>query len=260
MSKPTVFITGAAAGIGRATALRFAREGYVVGCYDVDETNLRTLREEILKAGGSAYAGRLDVGDPEQWAGALADFWEKYGRLDVLINNAGVLSSGKFAAMDVAAHRRMIDINFGGTVFGSRAAYPYLRETKDSVLINLCSASAIYGQPDLATYGATKSAVKGLTEALDIEWAADGIRVAAVWPLFVQTGMVDGLDTGSTRSLGVRLRADDVANSIWDVVRKRPLLPTVHYEVGLQAKALAILAKYVPGWAMRTVNRFVNQQ
>ena len=121
MSKPTVFITGAAAGIGRATAVRFAREGYVVGAYDVDETNLRDVREEIRNADGRVYAGKLDVRDPDQWAEALADFWEKYGRIDILINNAGVLSSGPFATMDVAAHRRMIDINFGGVVFGSAA-------------------------------------------------------------------------------------------------------------------------------------------
>jgi len=259
MSKPTVFITGAAAGIGRATALRFAKEDYLVGIYDIDERKLRELRDEILAAGGNVYAGLLNVANPDLWAEALADFYRAHGRLDILINNAGVLSAGKFEEMDVAVHRRMLDINIGGVIYGTRAAFPYLRDTAGSQVVNLCSASAIYGQPELATYGATKSAVKGLTEALDLEWRKYDIRVIAMWPLFVQTGMVEGIETGSTRSLGVRLTAADVGNSIWQVTRKKTLLPTVHFEVGIQAKALAIAAKYAPDWVVRTTNRILTR-
>ncbi|MFH5208466.1 SDR family oxidoreductase [Antrihabitans sp. NCIMB 15449] len=259
MSKPTVFITGAAAGIGRATALRFAKEGYLVGLYDVDEPGLRKVRDEITTAGGSAYAGLMNVADPKNWQSALDDFWTAHQRLDILINNAGVLTAGPFEETDPSVHLRMIDINFAGVVYGTRAAFPYLRDTEGAQVVNLCSASAIYGQPELATYGATKAAVKSITEALDLEWRKHNIRVIAMWPLFVQTAMVDGVETGSTKSLGIRLTAEDVGNEIWSVTRNRSWLPGVHYAVGMQAKALAIAAKYSPDFVVRTINRVLTR-
>jgi NAD(P)-dependent dehydrogenase (short-subunit alcohol dehydrogenase family) len=259
MSKPTVFITGAASGIGRATALRFAREGYLVGIYDVDEPGLRSLRDEIGKAGGSTYAGLMNVADPAQWRSALKNFWSVHERLDVLINNAGVLTAGRFDEMDSSTHQRMIDINFGGVVHGSQTAFPYLRATKGAQVVNLCSASAFYGQPELATYGATKAAVKSLTEALDLEWRKDDVRVIAIFPLFVQIKMIDGVETGSTRSLGVRLTPENVADEIWNATKRRSWIPTVHYVVGLQGKAVAAAAKYSPDWIVRSVNRVLTR-
>ncbi|MBF6213463.1 SDR family oxidoreductase [Nocardia puris] len=256
MSSPTVFITGAAAGIGRATALVFAGHGYHVGAYDIDEVGLSRLAADIAAAGGTAQTGVLDVTNNTQWEQRLAEFHGETGRLDVLINNAGILRSGRFEALDIAAHQAIVDVNIGGVIAGSYYAFPYLRDTKGAQVVNLCSASAIYGQPELASYGASKSAVKSLTEALDLEWARHDIRVIAVWPLFVATAMVEGVDTGTTRSLGVRLTAEDVAHGIWEATSKRPRLPKVHYEIGAQAKVLATAAKVAPGWAVRTVNKF----
>ncbi|MCX5042003.1 SDR family oxidoreductase [Aldersonia sp. NBC_00410] len=256
MSRPTVFISGAAAGIGRATAHAFARLGYHVGAFDIDEPGLGLLRDEIEAIGGSVRVGLLNVTDAAQWDSALAQFHADEQRLDVLINNAGVLASGRFEEMDIATHRRMVDINVNGVVNGSRAAFGYLRETPSAQLVNLCSASAIYGQPELATYSATKFAVRGLTEALDLEWRPYDIRVIAVWPMFVRTAMVDGMDTGTTRSLGIHLTAEDVADGIVDAVGHRPrLLRKVHYPIGRQAKAFANLAKFSPDWATRLTNK-----
>ncbi|MEV0356320.1 SDR family oxidoreductase [Nocardia sp. NPDC050697] len=256
MSKPTVFVTGAAAGIGRATAALFAARGYLVGAYDVDEVGLSRLAAEL--PAGSVHTAVLDVTDREQWELRLREFDERAGRLDVLVNNAGLLRSGPFEGIDLAAHRALLDVNIGGVVTGTHAAFPYLRDTAGAQVVNLCSASAIYGQPELATYGASKSAVKSLTEALDLEWRKHDIRVLAIWPLFVATGMVDGLDIGSTRSLGIRLTSDDVADGIWAATRRGTRLrpEKVHYEIGVQAKVLATTAKYAPSWAVRRVNRF----
>ncbi len=256
MNLPAVFITGAAAGIGRATALTFARAGYLVGAYDVDEAGLATLPAETPS--GRMVTGVLNVTDPSAWQAQLADFTEQAGgRLDVLINNAGVLAAGEFASIGLETHRRIVDINLLGTINGCHVAYPYLKATQGAQVVNLCSASAIYGQPELASYGATKSAVRGLTEALDLEWRRDGIRVLAIWPLFVRTGMLDGVSTGSTGSLGVNLTPEDVAESIVQSIQKRPrvLPPKVHYPVGRQAKVLFTTAKFAPAWTLREVNR-----
>ncbi|AXK87280.1 SDR family oxidoreductase [Nocardia farcinica] len=256
MSSPTVFLTGAAAGIGRATALLFAAQGYRVGAYDIDEVGLGRLAAEIDAAGGQVRTGVLDVTNDTHWQQRLAEFHEAHGRLDILINNAGILRAGPFESIDLRTHRAIVDVNLDGVIAGSHHAFPYLRDTAGAQLVNLCSASAIYGQPELASYGATKSAVKSLTEALDLEWARHDIRVLAIWPLFVATGMVDGVQTGTTRSLGIRLTAEDVAQGIWDATRNRPRLPRVHYAIGRQAKLLALTAKLSPGWAVRTANKY----
>lgn len=261
MSTKTVVITGAAAGIGRATALRFARAGYVVGAFDIDVAGLTALRTLAESEGLRVHTGTLDVTDPEDWDTRLAEFTAQTGgQLHVLVNNAGVLSAGRFEEMSVQTHKRMVDINLLGTIYGCRAAYPYLKSTPESQVVNLCSASAIYGQPELATYGASKFAVRGLTEALDLEWRRDGIRVLAMWPLFVKTGMLEGVATGSTGSLGVRLTPDDVAEEIFADVNKKPgLVPQVHFPVGAQAKALFASAKFSPWWILREVNRRISR-
>lgn len=257
---PTVFITGAAAGIGRATAVVFAERGYRVGAYDVDVEGLANLREEVVSRGGDVAIGALDVTDAEQWSRQLAEFTGPARRLDVLINNAGVLSHGRFEQIPLETQRRIIEVNVTGTLTGLHTAFPYLRDTRAAQVVNLCSASAIYGQPELATYSASKFAVRGLTEALELEWRRYGIRVIAMWPLFVQTAMVDGMETNSTKRLGIHLSSEDVAREIYDATHStRTRLPKVHFPVGRQTKILAGLAQVSPNWAARFLNKTVTK-
>jgi NAD(P)-dependent dehydrogenase (short-subunit alcohol dehydrogenase family) len=245
-----ILVTGAARGIGRATAERFLAGGWRVGLYDVD-------RDAVTDAAGGragAVPGVLDVRDPEQWTAALAEFCGD-GGLDVLVNNAGVLSSGPFAGMDPDTHRRMVDVNVTGVVNGAAAGHPYLRRAR-GLLINLCSASALYGQPALATYGATKAAVRSLTEALDLEWRRDGVRVRSLVPLFVATDMVakDAQGAASVGHLGVRLTADDVAAAAWRVAHERRIpLRGPHRPVGPQTRLMAAASAVTPVWANRLV-------
>ncbi|RDH80529.1 short-chain dehydrogenase [Mycolicibacterium moriokaense] len=254
-----VFITGAAAGIGRATALTFARNGYTVGGYDIDESGLTSLASNVAALGGTAVTGHLDVTDPDEMALRLGEFTETTGgRLDVLINNAGVLLAGRFEEIDLAAQFKEIDINTKGVMNGMHAAFPYLRATPNPVVVNLASASAIYGQAELATYSATKFFVRGLTEALDIEWNRYGIRVIAMWPLYVQTAMTHDVKTGTTESLGIRLSAQDVADAIVTAVdpsAARRLINQVHFPVGAQTKASALVSRFLPNWVLRAVNK-----
>ena len=260
MDSPTIFITGAAAGIGRSTALAFARHGYRVGAYDIDSAGLETLHDQITSIGGDATIGALDVTDAAQWARQLETFTGTAGRLDILVNNAGVLSSGRFEEIPLADQRRMIDINVYGTMAGLHTAFGYLQNTPGAQVVNLCSASAMYGQPELAVYSATKFGVRALTEALELEWRRYGIRVIAMWPLFVATAMVDGLETGSTKSLGVHLTADDVAEAIFSATHpERTWPPRVHYPVGRQTKVLAALSQVSPNWVQRLLNKTVSR-
>ena len=213
--------------------------------------------DSFTLSGGTAYTGHLDVTDYDEMSARITEFTAAAaGRLDIFINNAGVLIGGRFEELDVTAQHRMIDINCKGVVNGLHAAFPALRATGNATVVNLCSASAIYGQAELAAYSASKFAIRGLTEALELEWADDDIKVSAVWPLFVATDMVTGVDTSSTRALGVSLTADDVADSILKTIESKPLLPQgVHRAVGLQARALMAIADFAPSWVMREVNK-----
>ena len=241
----SVFVTGAARGIGRATAELFLDRGWRVGAYDVDGAALAGLP--------GAVTGELDVRDPETWCTRLAEFCGE-GGLDVLVNNAGVLVSGPFTTHPAEAYRRLVDVNVTGVLNGCLAAHPYL--SRGSTVVNLCSASALYGQPGLATYGATKAAVKSLTEALDLEWRAEGIRVRDLLPLFVATDMVTGMDARSIESLGVRLTPADVAEAIWRTVHERGRFPrSPHRTVGMQTRLFAAAAAVSPAWLNRLVVR-----
>jgi NADP-dependent 3-hydroxy acid dehydrogenase YdfG len=263
MPNKTVFITGAAAGIGRATALTFAKKGYTVGGYDIDEVGLKSLADEIEALGATAVVGHLDVADSAEMAQRVGEFATAAGgRLDVMINNAGILLAGRFEDIDATRHLREIDINTKGVVNGLHAAFPYLRDTANSVVVNLASASAIYGQAELANYSATKFFVRGITEALDIEWQRYGIRVIAMWPLYVQTAMTDHIKTGTTESLGIRLTAQDVADAIAKAVEPswlRRAIHQVHFPVGSQTKAMAAGSRFSPAWLTRLANKRLAQ-
>ncbi|MEO6697806.1 MAG: SDR family oxidoreductase [Paraperlucidibaca sp.] len=250
-----VFITGAAAGIGRAVAIEFAHQGWFVGAADLDEVGLASLKSEIGNA--RCFTVALNVGDTKQWEKALASFWKASGeRLDVLVNNAGILSAGAFHEIPIKRHQAIIDINVGGVLAGCHAAYPYLSKTPKAVVINMASASAIFGQPGLASYSASKFAVRGLTEALDCEWADQGIRVKSIWPLFVQTNMVSGMgNMPSVKSLGIKLNVDDVARAVWYAANDRGATSPIHYPVGLQTKVLSLAVKLSPAWMSRWINQ-----
>ncbi|HYD95874.1 MAG TPA: SDR family oxidoreductase [Noviherbaspirillum sp.] len=230
------FITGAATGIGRAAARLFVKRGWMVGISDVDAPALARLAAEL--GPDNAFACRLDVADAQEWDAALASFFGKTGRLDVLVNNAGILISGPFESSPLSGHHALLDVNIKGMLNGCYVAQPYLAGTPGSRIINLSSASAIYGQASLATYSATKFAVRGLTEALNVEWQKHGIRVMDVMPLFVRTDMVRDMNAKSIKRLGVRLTAEDVAATIWKAAIHEGGFGKVHWPVGLRSKLL----------------------
>lgn len=248
-----IFITGAASGIGRATAERFARQGWFVGVFDIDEPGAHAVAAAL--GDGNACAGRLDVSKSSDWQAALAEFWSHSGqRLDVLLNNAGILVSGRFDAIPLARHAAMLNVNILGMITGCHSAFDYLKLTPGAQVINMASATAIYGQPELATYSATKFAVRGFTEALDLEWSPLGVSVSDIWPTFVKTAMADEYGRiPSAKSLGIRLRPADVATAVWHSATRSPVFHTPHRTVGAQAAALALATRFGPAALTRWV-------
>lgn len=249
----SIFVTGAAAGIGRATALLFARRGFRVGLYDVDELGLARVAGEIGER--AAVWGRLDVADPRSVEAAVAAFgaWTG-GRMDVLFNCAGILRMGAFDAIPIAEYEKEIAINVLGPVYVTRAALPLLERGERPVIVTMSSASAQYGVPEMAVYSATKFFVRGLTEALDLELAGRGIRVCDVAPGYVATEMVSSQRTPakSVGKLGVSLTADDVAEVVWKAVHGSG----VHHFVEAKVAALARIGGALPSVARRVLAHY----
>jgi NAD(P)-dependent dehydrogenase (short-subunit alcohol dehydrogenase family) len=187
-SRPAIFITGAASGMGRETAKLFASKGWFVGAADVNTTGLATLQQEL--GSQSCWTVKLDVTSKAAFDQALAEFDAKAGRLDLMFNNAGIGESGWFEDVPYEAAMRVVQINFVGALNGAYAALPYLKKTANSMLFTTSSSSATYGMPRIAVYAATKHGVKGLTEALSVEWARHGIRVADVLPGLIDTAIL----------------------------------------------------------------------
>jgi 3-oxoacyl-[acyl-carrier protein] reductase len=190
LQNKVVLITGAGSGIGRATALLFAKEGAKVVVTDVDGSKAEETRSQIIQSGGIAHALSLDVSQEAQVMGAIATTLETFERLDVLHNNAGISVLKLITETTEAELDRLIAINLKGVILGCKHAIPPMVAQGGGVIINTASELAFVGQPLYSVYCATKGAVLSLTRALATEWAAQGIRVNAICPGPTQTPML----------------------------------------------------------------------
>jgi NAD(P)-dependent dehydrogenase (short-subunit alcohol dehydrogenase family) len=187
--RKAIFITGAASGMGRETAKLFAGRGWFVGAYDVNTDGLKTLEQEI--GSDNCVVGRLDVTSKPDFDSAIAAFGaETDGKLDLLFSNAGIGESGWFEDIPFEAAMRVVQVNLVGVITSLYAALPLLKATPNSLAFITSSSSATYGMPRIAVYSATKHAVKGLTEALSIEFARHGVRVADTLPGLIDTAIL----------------------------------------------------------------------
>ena len=192
-----IFITGGAGGMGLATGKRFAAQGWFVGLVDVDDEGLETAQHQFDPA--RSFFAHLDVTDESAYRAVIADFAGlTQGRLDVLFNNAGIAPGGRFEHMDSNAAQRIIDINLNGVMNGIRVALPLLKNTPKALCMSTSSSVATHGHAMRAIYSASKFAVKGLTEALGLEFEAYGVRTADLLPGCIDPPMLrDALAQGN---------------------------------------------------------------
>lgn len=250
MARQAIFITGAASGIGRATAVQFHDRGWFVGATDVDEAGLASLYDQFE---GDCFTARLDVSDKSAYDEVISKFaHQSEHRLDILFNNAGIAIFGKIEDLPFQRIIDTVNINFVGVLNGVHAAMALLKQTPNSLCFSTASSAASFGTAGLATYGATKSAVKSLSEALSVELARHDIRAADVSPGIIDTPLwetrgyvrgelkpvanaakanVDRTDAGRT------LSPDEVANCVWDAYHGDKLHYYVPPEVAEHEKA-----------------------
>ncbi|MBC7769695.1 MAG: SDR family oxidoreductase [Phycisphaerales bacterium] len=241
--RKSIFITGAASGMGRETALLFAGQGWFVGAFDVDRVGLERLENEIGSDNGMFEY--LDVSD----RGAFIDAVDAFsvateGKLDVLFNNAGVGVNGLFDELPWDSVMKVVNINLIGVMIGIHAATSLLKATPGSLCLTTSSSSAIFGSAGIAVYSATKHAVRGLTEALSVELKRYGVRAADLLPGLIDTPLLPDTLRAIAPPEGMwRLTpASQVAKAVWDAYHGDKL----HYYVPEDLKEFDVQAATDP--------------
>ncbi|MCH2210916.1 MAG: SDR family oxidoreductase [Fuerstiella sp.] len=186
LSGHVVIVTGAGSGIGKETALLAAREGASVVVAEVDPEKGMAADNEILESGGQSIFIKTDVADEVCVAAMVAQTLEAFGRVDSLVNNAGIDLEGPTTSFSQENWKRVIDVNLGGTFLCSRACLPALRRQGGSI-VNIASVHASFGFAGAAAYDASKGGMVSLTRSLAVENAPDQVRVNAICPGYIDT-------------------------------------------------------------------------
>ncbi len=220
LSGRTVAITGASSGIGEATALACARAGAAVALAARREERIAELAARIADEGGRAVALPTDVADERQARAFVEHAYEQLGRLDALVNNAGVMLLGPVEGADTARWRRMIDVNCLGLLYCTHAALPVMREQGGGHIVNVSSVAGRTANAGSAVYNMTKWGVNAFSEALRQEALDANIRVTIIEPGAVVTELLDHNDPEVQEAAGrmfgdiKRLESEDIADAI----------------------------------------------
>ncbi len=216
-------ITGAAGGIGRAVAHLFARHEAILVLTDIREHAIEELRDSLKKYSARTLVVGHDVADPRSWHSLMRRVLKKYGRVDIVVNNAGVVQPG--AAEDLATDKihQQVSVNFLGTVYGCQAALRVMKAQKSGKIINVASLGGIVPMPGEAVYGATKSAIRGYSLSLYAELLDSPVEITVVCPDSVATPQLMyelAHDEAVLSFIGEPLKPAHVARGILDVVLK----------------------------------------
>ena len=188
----TALVTGAASGIGKATAERFAEEGAVIVCADKNGEGAKATAKGINDGGGKAFSETLDVTKSDQVNAAIANAIEHTGGLDIVVNNAGITIVGSVEQMSEAQWDTEMDVNVKSIYLMSKAVWAHMKDRKGGVILNTASIAGQIGIPQDAAYCASKAAVIMLTRCMAKDGAGDKIRVNCVCPGFIDTPMIQG--------------------------------------------------------------------
>ena len=246
----TVVITGATSGIGRETARAFARAGARVVAAGRREERLNELVAEIEGRGGEALAVRTDVADQAQVERLIEQAAERFERVDVLVNNAGVGLVARFEEQPLEDFRRLMEINFWGAVYGCKAVVPLMRaQPTGGVIINVSSILGRRGIPMQTAYCASKFALRGFSEALRVEVMSAGIDVSTIFPGAIESEIWEsasnqsGLEAWEAASLMPKFPARDLAQIIVQDAR----FPQPEIVMALDAIAIDFFNRLAPG-------------
>jgi short-subunit dehydrogenase len=249
-------VTGASAGIGRATALRLAREGWAIAACARRADRLDTLAGEIAVAGGQAFTVVADVTSDTAMVDFVERTVERFGRLDVMMCNAGFGIYGAIDDISADQMRKLMDVNYFGTFYAARAALPVFRRQRRGHIVIVSSIVGKRGVPYMGAYSATKFAQVGLAECLRSELTGSDIHVSVVCPISTPTEFVEVMvrETGGdiSQSLGPVQSVEKVADAVARAI-ERPAPEVYPYR---KSRGLVLLNALAPGFTDRFVQKF----
>ena len=219
--KKVVVVTGASRGIGKEIALKYAENGYNVAInYVSDKTNVEELEKEFKDKGAEALIVKADVSKSEQVQEFIKAVIEKYGKIDVLVNNAGITRDMLLMRMKEEDFDKVIEINLKGTFLVTKEVVPYMMKKRDGKIISLSSVVGVTGNAGQANYSASKAGIIGFTKSIAKELASRNIRVNAVAPGFIDTDMTNVLSDEVKENINkqIPMRRMGTAREIANVV------------------------------------------
>ena len=257
-------ITGAASGLGRALAVRLARDGWHVAVCDVDDAGGRETVSLVEQAGGTGQAERLDVTLPAEWESLRDRLRGQWERIDLLVNNAGVSGAGEVGRFPLDDWRWILNVNLFGVIHGCHCFVDWLAENPDRPhIVNTASMAAVVSAPTMGGYNVSKAGVVSLSETLYAELLHRGVGVTVLCPGFVQTRLLDAGRwhrpalklRAEERFAEARITADDVAEATLRAIRRRQL----YVVLPLRGRIFWRLKRLVPQWFMTRVARIVGK-
>ena len=259
-----ILVTGAASGIGQATAMASAREGAHLWLSDLNEQGLSETADMIRQSGGSAQTLTCDVADADAVQAMAAKVHEKNEALDILVNNAGIGSAGRFLDVSLDTWHKVMDVNLMGVVHGCQAFLPAMvKRGQGGHVVNTASAASFLASPEMPVYAASKFAVLGLSESLRADMANHDIGVSAICPGIINTSIVrntimeGAMGQGDVQSKVVQFyekrnySADHVAEAILKAVRRNIAVQPVSPE----AWGMYLGKRLMPGLVGRLTQR-----
>lgn len=262
MNSKVVIITGGSSGIGKACAFRFAKAGWSVVISARQQDALQAVDSQLRTAGVEVLAVPADVSSEHDCRRLIEETLSRFGRIDVLVNNAGISMRALFKDLDLAVIRQLMEVNFFGTVYCTKYALPMLLKHNGSV-VGISSVAGFQGLPGRTGYSASKFAMQGFLDALRVENLKTGLHVMTVCPGYTESNIrntaltADGTQQGKTpREEEKMMTAEQVADHIYDGVigRRRELVLTA------QGKLAFYLRKFLPSFVDRLVYRSLQKE
>lgn len=220
--KKIALITGGTRGIGKAIAIKFAKKGYdLVINYVSDKTNLKELEEEFKQYNSETLFIKTDVSEYKDCERMVKDIVEKFGHIDVLVNNAGITKDNLILRMPVEEFEKVIDINLKGTFNVTKSVVPYMMKKKKGKIINLASVVGISGNAGQCNYAASKAGIIGFTKSIAKELASRNILANCVAPGFIDTDMTSVLNDTVKESINAQIplkrmgSSEEIANIVY---------------------------------------------
>lgn len=217
--RKVVFVTGGSRGIGKAIALKYAQNGYnVIINYVSDKTNVEELQKEFTKLNVECLIEKADVSKSEEVEKIVKKAIEKFNKIDVLVNNAGITRDGLLMRMKEEDFDKVIEINLKGTFLVTKSVIPYMLKKRDGKIINLASVVGVTGNAGQCNYSASKAGIIGFTKSIAKELASRNIRANAIAPGFIDTDMTSVLSDEVKDSINAQIpmkrmgTAQEIAN------------------------------------------------